>query len=191
MSLLRPRAGRVYFPQISAPGTILAAANTIYALPFVMSNSLVPDQIGIRVTTAGVGATAQCRLGIYADDGGRPGELIIDAGLLTGLDSLGAKTVAILLPHSLQLWGGTAYWLTSLFNTAGTTQPTVSASAAGAQSPMASAFGVPDMASLPNAAAGFVNGFALAQTFGALPVRFPAGNPAANAAIPLVGLRSA
>lgn len=192
MNFLRPVTGRVYFPPVENPGTLLTAHSTLYALPFTIAANLIPDQIGVNVTTAGAGANCEARLGIYEDNRGRPGALVFDSGVITGLDSTGGKTAAITLPHPLMLFANQPYWLAALFRQAATTQPTVAAAAAAAQSDVASSFGVADMAGLPSAAAGVVNGYALgSQTWTALPTTFPAGAVSLNAAIPLVGLRAA
>lgn len=192
MSFLRPRSQRVYYPQVVTPGTLLAAHSTIYALPFMVNSNFVFDQIGVNVTTAGVGANTEARLGVYADDNGRPGTLLFDSGVITGFDSTGAKVAALAQPHTLMIWANQPYWLASLYRQAATTQPTVAAAAAGGQSPFVAALGVADIASIPSAAAGLPNGFAIGgQSWAALPAAFPAGAPSLNAAIPLVGLRAA
>lgn len=192
MNFLRPVTGRVYFSPVENVGTLLAAHSTLYALPFNVAANMIPDQIGINVTTAGAGANCEVRLGIYEDNRGRPGALIVDAGTITGLDSTGGKTASLVTPHPLMLFANQNYWLAALFRQAATTQPTVAAATAAAQSDIASSYGVADMASLPSAAAGIPNGYAIgAQTFGPLLATFPAGNLSLNAAIPLVGLRAA
>ena len=61
------------------PTTVVLAADTTRAAPFMISRPVTVDRIGIAVTVPVVGATVH--LGIYADDGtGRPGARVLDAG---------------------------------------------------------------------------------------------------------------
>ncbi len=85
--------GRVYFLPCS-PTTLLVAANTFYAVPFIAPKaSRGFNQMGIRVTTAGAGAGADVRLALYVDADGRPGDLINAFGPITGLTAPGAYGV--------------------------------------------------------------------------------------------------
>jgi hypothetical protein len=83
-SAIRSHPGiRSAFTTYYSPASILisststaVAANAIYYLPFCIPN-VVFDRIGIEVTTGAAGAA---RLGLYTNDGGMPGALILDAG---------------------------------------------------------------------------------------------------------------
>jgi hypothetical protein len=199
MSMIAPVVGRAYF----TPGsylTLLTAANTAYAVPYIPPRQgLTFDQIGVNVTTAGVGAGADCRFAIYLDDGkGRPGKLVADYGAVTTLTSTGAFKVD--LSGSLDkpmLWGGKLYWLVSLFGTAATTQATVAALATAVVPQAVSAgLGTASIATMPSSAATAAVGLTAPSTYAGATALPDYGSSLTwsvvlNAAVPLVGLRAA
>lgn len=187
------RSQRVYFPA-GTPGTLLVAANTLYALPFQVNGNMPfqPDQIGFNVTTGAAGANDNVRVGIYSDVNGNPDTLLFDSGVILVSTTTGAKTASIASNLRPLLYNGTVYWLAMLCDTLGTTQPTVAAKAAGTGSTVPdNFFGVANMGAIPSAAASTINGITASQAFGALPTTFPTVTYAANGAMPLVGLRHA
>lgn len=64
-----------------------------YAHPVILPNARTAVQIATRVATAG-GAGSFARLGLYEDNDGIPGTLIVDAGTVTTA-STGTKTITI------------------------------------------------------------------------------------------------
>ena len=88
-----------YLPatSISSTTTSAIAANTLYFLPHNLPGGLV-DRIGIEVTSGSAGAA---RLGIYANENGAPGALILDCGTVdtTGIAIVEATFTAIRLPE--------------------------------------------------------------------------------------------
>jgi hypothetical protein len=74
--------------------------------PIMLAVGRTADRIGIEVTTAGTAATSVHRIGVWADNNGLPGTLLLDAGTVA-TDSTGIKEVTI----SLALASRTIYWL--------------------------------------------------------------------------------
>lgn len=190
--LIAPVSGRAYF----TPGsytTLLAAANTFYAVPFMAGpRGFTPSAVGVNVTTAGVGAGADVRLALYADDGGRPGALIQDFGAITALTSTGAFSVTLsggAFPLKPLLVPGQVYWLASCFNTAATTMPTVAALDTGVvPQNVAGALGVAAIANLPSSAATAGVAVSGSMTYGAFASTAPTNTVILNGKAPLVGL---
>lgn len=68
------------------------AAGYGYWTPFPVERDVTLDRIGVEITTAG--ASTVLRMGIYADDGGSPGSLVLDAGTVDA-SSTGWKEITI------------------------------------------------------------------------------------------------
>lgn len=82
--------------------TAAIVANQLYGLPFVVPKHGTYDRIAIHVT---VGVAGNCRIGIYKDNNGYPGALILDSGLLAvGVAGAVEGVIAQVLPAG---W----YWL--------------------------------------------------------------------------------
>lgn len=150
-------------------------ANTLYAIPFIVSKSTTIDAMAINVTTLGSGSTP--RVGIYADNGNDyPGALVVDAGTQSGATT-GVKTYSTGLPVTLDPG---LYWLAYVTNA---TAPAIRTFAVTGMNPvlgLSSALGT-----APNL------GWSVAFTFGALPSTFTAGGAAFIAApIPAVFVRT-
>ena len=196
MRLLPAIAGRAYF----TPGsytTLLAVADKIYAVPFIApKGGITPDRIGVNVTTAGEGAGADVRFGIYKDRNGRPGDLLLDAGAATALITTGEFKKDIVGALSPFLWPGQLYWLAVNVDGAATTQPTVAALATGVvPQEVAAGLGVANIAALPSSAATAGVGLRADHTYN-ISNALPDGGDLTwavqlNAAVPLVGLRAA
>lgn len=90
-------AGRYYLGMSSgAVGTGALAANTAYFFPFAVGEAHTFDRISVQVTTAGTANNA--RLAIYNSAGGQPTSLVVDGGVVGGVNpmqSTGLKTVTI------------------------------------------------------------------------------------------------
>lgn len=72
---------------------VTLVANTLYAMPYILTSSGTFDRIAIDVKTASSGHTL--RLGIYEmTSGGIPGALVVDAGTVD-VGTLGSKEVTI------------------------------------------------------------------------------------------------
>jgi hypothetical protein len=72
--------------------TSAAAADLLYAVPFIVPKTTTYDRIGVVVATAAVGKTV--RLGIYSDSDGLPGALALDGGTVS-VGSTGLASVTI------------------------------------------------------------------------------------------------
>lgn len=84
-------------------GTTATVNNELLAIGLPVLTSTTFDRIGCEVTTAAASSTI--RLGIYADNGGKPGALIVDGGTVDS-SSISVKEVVI----NQTLAAGT-YWL--------------------------------------------------------------------------------
>lgn len=109
-------SGQTYGPTASA-GTASRPNGFMTMVFYSIDFATTFDRIGCDVTTAGE-ASSVMRLGIYADNNGTPGALILDAGTVTTATT-GIKTITI----SQKLAPG-RYWLAALTQAAATTQPT-------------------------------------------------------------------
>jgi hypothetical protein len=93
-----------------APGavntTFAATEDVAYYTPIVVSATTTLDRIQVATGTTFSG-TATCRLGIYADGGGKPTTLILDAGTFT--TSTANQSQSITINQALQPG---LYWLT-------------------------------------------------------------------------------
>lgn len=81
-----------YAPQHGVESAVALVAGTLYAIPFFVPVATTFDSIG--VVASGATASAACRLGIYADSGGVPAGLTLDAGQVAAATG-GFKTIAI------------------------------------------------------------------------------------------------
>lgn len=83
-------------------------AGRMYYVPYRPGVSFTVTEMGIEVTTGVASATA--RIGIYADSGGQPGALLVEATAATQLDcsTTGYKASPAI---SQALIAGTQYWL--------------------------------------------------------------------------------
>ncbi len=178
----RAQAGRWYGPACPvAPAT--PAAGALSAVPYACTASLVSlTALGVLVTTAGAGGSL-IRLGVYADAGGLPGALLLDAGTVAG-DTVGEQVVAT----TLALTRGT-YWLGALLQAPGSTAPVLSCVAGGtgamAQSHLGGAS--PKAVMGVSATLGVLSAGTLAVT--ALPATFPAPGFVTTGAVPYVALQ--
>jgi hypothetical protein len=84
--------------------------NRLYAMPFFVGRACVLDRLAQRVTVAGASSNT-IRLGLYSDDNGKPGALLVDAGTAdattTGVKAL---TVSVAIAQGL-------YWLATVAQT--------------------------------------------------------------------------
>lgn len=112
-------SGCYYYSSGNAASTSSALGNgSLRATPFVLPASTTLTRIGVEVNVVGQ-AGSLVRLGIYADAGGYPGSLIVDAGTVTG-DSVAVKEITIntTIPAGV-------IWFASTVQEAATTQPTL------------------------------------------------------------------
>lgn len=172
--------GYVSGPYYLAPGitmtagVTLASANVLYATPFLAFAAQTFTKISIDVTAAAAGAS--CELGIYANTGGKPGALLVDAGNVS-VATTGIKEIT---GASIPLTPG--WWWEAVVCNGTPGLITFGASGAGGGSPWQ--MGYLSLGSSPNLA------YAVSQTYGALPSTFGAGAfMQSNATGPVVGLR--
>jgi hypothetical protein len=138
----------------SQAGTLALVVDTLYAMPLYVPVTAFCQAIGISVTAGA--AASSIRMGIYADSGGLPGDLIVDAGVVSGVNT---SEVALALTNWLRPgW----YWLAVL--TDGT--PTVRGLAPGI-SLLGHATNIDSTVGSP--------GVSVAQAYGALPTPFTPG----------------
>lgn len=165
-------AGRFYGIN---PGDTLAAvltvASKIYAYPIFIPTAITIKTANINTTTGQTGGVAH--VGIYADNGGAPGNLVFDSGEVTALTAtaINAKTIT----PNVTLQPGW-YWFASTF-AASSTMPSV----AGITSALASGVnalqgGDTAAHALATAASGATSGVIADFTYGALPATFPTTN---------------
>lgn len=141
-------------------------ANRLYAIPVPFVEKSLLDQIAINVTATGTG---NARLGVYEDDNGYPGKLLLDAGEVS-IASTGvrAATIAHVLAPGRK-------WLVVVSSGAPTVRSFAVASLIN-QLGYGSALGT----------AGIL-GFYVAFTYAALPAAFP-GSPTLITAVPIPAL---
>lgn len=172
--------GYVSGPYYLAPGiaitggVTLASANMMYATAFLAFAPQTFTKISINVTAGA--ASASCEIGVYANAGGKPGSLLVDAGNVsvatTGIKEITGVSIA-LTPG----W----WWEAVVCNgTPGLTTFGASGGAGGTPWQL----GYFSLGSSPNLA------YAVSQTYGALPSTFGTGAfTQSNATGPVVGLR--
>lgn len=104
--IVAPHPGYVvgqYYGAVESPsGTIAVTENRLYFTPVFIASPASFDRIGYQVTVASGSAEYETRLGIYRNVSGRPGTLIVDAGLDAVGTNIGARTVTI--SQSLYGW---------------------------------------------------------------------------------------
>lgn len=113
-------SGRYYFAPAGAHTTSASLGNGSLRLsPFFVPNPVTLSRIGGEITVVGDAASV-LRLGIYNDDGtGRPGNLVLDAGTISG-NSATVQEITISQPLNAG-W----YWFGGAVQGVTTTQPTV------------------------------------------------------------------
>ncbi len=178
----RPQAGRWYGPACPvASATPVQGALT--AVPYAVGANLVTvTALGALVTTAGAGG-GLLRLGVYADAGGLPGALLLDAGTVA-TDAAGEVSLAASLPLSR----GTV-WLAAVLQAAGSAAPALSCVAGGTGALAQSLLGGASPRAVMGQAAtlGVLAAGTLAA--GALPATFPAPGFVTAGAVPCVALQ--
>lgn len=102
-SVARPVSGQYATPLRGSNGVSAPSQNTLFLTQLPLSRGCVLSSIGVEVTT--LAASSSVRLGIYADSGGFPGALILDAGTVA-TTATGAAEAAI-----SQVVSAPAVWL--------------------------------------------------------------------------------
>lgn len=174
-------SGDWFFPYGAwVSSTMTPGADQVYAQPWLADSSFTLAAIQLDVTAGQAGTTVG--LGLYADNGGRPGALVIDGGTVSGAAI--AQPVAILTPAPA-IVAGTVYWLAVCAH--GATPPTVrSCGTNSVTQPVGIRVANPGP---PGAQAGSIMGFVQTGVTGALPNPFT-GTTFANNSI-RVGLQVA
>lgn len=81
---------------IGSQTTQSATVGRVYFTPFWVPVRRTFDRVGLNVNTAATAASGSVlRLGIYANSGGNPGSLILDAGTPVSTETTGAKEFTI------------------------------------------------------------------------------------------------
>lgn len=150
----------------TASTTASVVANTMYALPLIITKITTIDDVKLNVTTLGSGSHVQA--GIHADNGNiYGGALIADLGNVD-TSTTGVKTFASGLP--LTLMPG-LYWLTLI---ASATAPVLSGWTATQCYPI--------LGTTSALTAAPALGWSVSQAYGAMPNPFPAGGAVITAA---------
>jgi hypothetical protein len=153
-------SGFYYFtnPTVTVGTSATLGVGTARLTPFVVPSSVTLSRVGAEVVTAG-DAGSKYRLGLYADSGGLPGELVADFGTING-DSNTVQEITISQALSPGL-----YWMCGVVQVVTTTQPTMRTCPA---APFAAA--VPISATIPGAAHSGTTGVSAGNSVtGALP----------------------
>lgn len=153
-------------------------ANQMYAAPFVVSQALTVDRIGLRITTGtGAGADNICRLGIYEATSSKnlyPGSLVVDAGTVSTVTT----NTSVSVQPTQALTAGKLYW--AVMHNKGATVGVAGIPVAGQWPMLGSDFG-----GTADFGAGLFNDFAYAV----LASTFAAGATAANSSVPAIFLK--
>jgi len=178
----RYAAGTLGLSVSTAASTTSPAANTLWALPFLVSKTTKFDTISFFVTTLAVGKFA--RAGIYRDNGNLyPGVLVFDTGAIA-TDTATVKDTTI--TSGLQVLSAGLYWL-AWETDAGATLQILTFTGVG------QLWGILGLPSGLNQVASY--GYSVAHTFGALPDPYTGSatlltaTPAQSAPIPYICLR--
>lgn len=117
-----PHAGGRYYANHHEAGTttVAVSANTLYAVPFFVPVKATYTIIGVEVTSF---ATGNVRFGIWRDNTGVPGALVLDCGTASTGTSNGFKQAAI----SQELEAGW-YWIGGVFDATPTCRATTASS---------------------------------------------------------------
>lgn len=117
----QPLASATYYYPVSQVSQGVSAGlgvGTLRLAPFVAPASFTVVRLGMTVTAAG-DATAVFRPGIYADNGGKPGALVVDGGAVA-CNAIAVNEVTVSVP----LTAGSLYWIGGVLTVA-VTQPTI------------------------------------------------------------------
>ena len=100
-------SGQFVSQQINAiaPTTAAMAADRLDCQLFVPARDVTIDQISVEVTT--IHAANNCRIGIYADNNGAPGSLLVGGVTNHDVGTTGVKAETV----SLAMTAGTRYWV--------------------------------------------------------------------------------
>jgi hypothetical protein len=142
----------------------------MYAMLFYVNESHAYDRIAVHVTTRA--APSNIQLGIYEDSAGVPGNLILDAGNVSGA-STGGKEINI-----NQTLARGWYWLAAVSDSTPTLRTYQGSSM----------FGWLGATSGTDTA--YYGGMSVAQAYGALPTPFTAGAVLTATGVPRIMLRA-
>ncbi len=161
------------------------AAAALTAIPYaITTDTITLSAFGVLVTTAGAGGTT-IQLGLYADNAGQPGTLIVDAGhASTDVAGEAIATLAASIPLSRGI-----VWIAAQLQSAGTTAPILACMAAGSSS-LAQLGGATPKALMGQVATLGVAGAGATAT-GALPASFPSPGyvTAGGLAVPYIAVQ--
>ena len=115
-------SGRYYTQNLGSTATQLATENRLYYMLLFVPRPTRIDRIGYNISTGAGDAQTQVHFGVYSNNRGVPGNLLLDAGKVTVGTNTGDQmaTVAFVLPQG---WN----WLCAVSNRNGGasgTQPT-------------------------------------------------------------------
>lgn len=164
----RPSTTRWVSSAVTAFGTSTSvdAASTMYAIPWVVSNNVQIDRMGIETTAAANPTSTTCNLGIYTDTGNNyPLNLVSGSDTGTNTMTLGMRTYNFTTPITLHQG---LYWKVLSCGTAGVSQPTFRAEGQGS---VPAVLGWTSTGGLSQSG----NMYRIATTYGPLPAVFPAG----------------
>lgn len=169
-------SGDWFFPLgEAAPTTMGPVVEQLYTIPWAADSSFTLNAMQVDIT-AGV-ALASVGMGLYADNGGRPGALILDAGTVPGTATGPQVATGFATPPSIV--AATVYWLAVVAHGAGPTLRSCGTNSVNLPIGIRLANGT-----APTAQAGSVLGFTQTGVTGPLPATFT-GTTLANNSIRL------
>ncbi|HKX73157.1 MAG TPA: right-handed parallel beta-helix repeat-containing protein [Candidatus Saccharimonadales bacterium] len=177
-----PPSGWYFFPvsQAAASTNATLGNGTLRLVPFYLPQATSISRIGSEISVVGQ-AGSLLRLGVYSDNLGLPGSLLLDAGTIAG-DSATVQEITLGSPLAL---GAGWYWVGGAVQNAASTQPTVRVTS-GVTTPIL----LGALQSMPGSSA-TTSGYSASGVTGALPGTFTAwaGGPSAITSAPRVFMR--
>ena len=105
-------------------GTTSASNNLLLLVPLVFRADVTVTAAAVRITTANAGPSAVVRVGVWEDDGGVPGTLIVDSGTAS-INTVGVKIMTFGSPATIPAGGAWVGVVAQGLDTAGA-NPTIS-----------------------------------------------------------------
>lgn len=122
--LLLPRGLANGYAALSPSSSTTNSNNFVRYCPFFVDRGITIDELALHVVAGNAGASAVLRIGIFADNAGRPGTIVADGGTAS-INSTGVKALA--LSPAVALTHGW-YWFAAVTQNldTGGTNPTLS-----------------------------------------------------------------
>lgn len=172
-------SGRFYSAQRGLGGTIVVAADTLYAIPVYIAQRITIQALACRVTASAAG---NVKIGIYSNVNGAPGVKLTEVSTPPSTNSVAALSAALAANY---IAAPGMYWMACIFSSA----PTLSAISAADQY-MSSVIGSATAIEVFNATSSVAGVTGTGATYtGGLPSSFGAASTRALAT-PLLGFQT-